>query len=228
MMGFRFCIPLQREEGGKKQKKRERSKHLKRKYLHPNLLQRHHRIPHHISQAMELHPQYLSRPRVVKRVYCILREFSSLRRNLRRPVWRRLPSRIRNLLIAIIPRRNEEPFPACLFAFRSADMRERCVSHVGPEVETRGDDLVGHFALEHVADALVGGVEGFEGLEGRVDGAKDHWGVDLRVKLASLAALNFEGIGSPFCALTVARVKFGFSFSTKSQAAFSAKVLDAR
>ena len=56
---------------------------------------------------------------------------------------------------------------------------ESQVAHVDPEEDAAGRERVLLLALDDVADALVGGVEGFEGGEVVDDGAEDEGGTAL-------------------------------------------------
>ena len=92
-------------------------------------------------------------------------------------------------------------------------MSERDVSDVDVEEGVCGRAFVFHGAIDEVADPLVRCVECVERVEVVDDGAEDQ----------SWVALNFFRFWMMALMelLTTARVKFGFSFSTKSHAAFS-------
>ncbi len=90
-------------------------------------------------------------------------------RQLRKP----LPNNIRNLAIAEIPRRDEKSLSPSFFQLGGFDVREGEVAHLDPDEGAGFGDGVFGFAGHDVADALVGGVEGGEGLEVVDYGAED-------------------------------------------------------
>lgn len=103
--------------------------------------------------------------------------------DLIRQIWIGFFDCIRDFTVAIIARGNEKPFSARFGHFRGSDVREGKIADISPEEHSgRGEGgLV--FALDNVADTLVGSVDSGQTGDMVGYGTVHHWGVDLRVNI---------------------------------------------
>ena len=89
-----------------------------------------------------------------------------------------LSNDVGDLLVAESAGGGEEPLAGGGGCLDSLDVGEGEVAHVNPEVRARVGDLVFGLALEDIARALVGGVQGVEGVEVVHDRPDDEGWVD--------------------------------------------------
>jgi hypothetical protein len=133
-----------------------------------------------------------------------------------------------------MPGCDQQSFPGGLGQLGGTNMSECYVADVDPEISPGGWKVIFMLSQHNVPKTLVGGVDRVQGREGRCERPKDHRRVALqwrRKRFSALKLLANAGRASPAparrkkVARTVVSSKFGLSSLTKSQAAFSAKVL---